>query len=348
MDRVEFLNSKKISSATLFDKYLKVSSSEKYSIIFLIEGDDEPYYRHCIEPAIHTQKPFYFFRCNGRDKVCKLHNDISSSYDEKLKSSIYYCFIDKDFHNYEELDSNKFYITSSYSYENFYCSEDFLFKVLKAKFHLDEYCENYQDLERLKGYYYSRLDEYIQILKIIDQKLRANFIHNKFYPNELKSKLRANDISINDIIIKLDRIEFNKTIDSIMPDHFSYEILLPFAIYESYFFYLHNERKKYLQQLRGKFLIYFQISFFKILFDDFKSSNPIIFSKRRELKKEYREQHQSSSHLYDLNFNRNAIDSFADTFCSYADIPDCLRAFIEKIKLDYDHSKDTSPILALT
>ncbi|HAA07987.1 MAG TPA: hypothetical protein DCD99_13285 [Acinetobacter schindleri] len=348
MDRVDYLNSKKNSSATLFDKYLKVSSSEKYSIIFLIEGDDEPYYRHCIEPAIHTQKPFYFFRCNGRDKVCKLHEDISESYDEKVKNSLYYCFIDKDFHDHEELDSNKFYITPSYSYENFYCSENFLLKVVKAKFHLDEYCENHEDLERLQNYYYSRLDEYIQILKLIDQKLRANFIHNKFYPSALKSKLRANDISINDIVIKLEKIEFNKTIDSILPEYFSYESLLSFAIYESYFFYLHNERKKYLQQLRGKFLIYFQISFFKIIFDDFKSSNPTIFTKRKELKKKYREQRQSSSHLYDLNFNRNAIDSFVDTFCSFADIPDCLRTFIAKIKLDYDSSNNSYLSLALT
>lgn len=331
---VDFLETKKKSKESIFFKYLDISGSDDFSILFLIESNDESYYRHCIEPTIHTSKPLYFFRCNGRDNVLKLYEDITSSEEECVKNTNFYCFIDKDFNENEiNTDKEKIYITPCYSYENFYCSESATLKILKSKFHLDKFCENNEDYINLVAIHNSRLNEYIDIIKKIDEILRTNFINNKYFSNKLKSKLRANDIKINKISINFNCIQLSDDILSIFPQYFSIELLLSFAFYEASFYYLHTEIEQYINQLRGKFLIHFQITFFKLIYDDFKSNNPIIFKHRKKLKDDYQTQGKSSSHLYDLDFNKNSIESFTDTFCAYADIPTCLRQFIQSISV---------------
>lgn len=103
----------------IFLSYIQQKSSQKM-ILFFEGKDDFKYY--C--PRIHSiyNEKHINYNCNGKENVLKIYNMIIEKTVEDRKV-IKMFFVDKDYDDNSNIDTNDIYITPTYSIENLYFTD---------------------------------------------------------------------------------------------------------------------------------------------------------------------------------------------------------------------------------
>lgn len=146
-----------------------ISSKEKTDVFIFFEGkDDYKYYLGRIKPYISSKK-YYNFCCESKKNVLKTYNMISEHStinDEKM--TLY--FVDSDYDGeYNNQISDDIFVTTSYSIENYYFTDDALETILYTIFGFS--CNKENDRK-----------DFTELLKNLKQ-YRDNVIKNIIYSN---------------------------------------------------------------------------------------------------------------------------------------------------------------------
>ncbi|MFV5533368.1 DUF4435 domain-containing protein [Acinetobacter pittii] len=326
ISRVDYMDSMLTDESVVFRKFIKLYAKNQGKVFFLLEGEDDiDYYLTKIEDYFGRYNESWLeMVCSGRSNVIDLIKDLSLHTKEEYRGSIHFGIIDKDYH--EVLDNpfpEKIYITPCYSIENFYISENFMRKILKFKFSLDEFDDFNKDFSSCLSNYISRRNDFIDIILELDKYLRCNRI---MYENKLiKSKINARDLKLSNFIsIDLDKVEVKCTALEFLGK--TTEDFDESSLEEAGEFYKNKSHELLALLIRGKFMFYFITYYLHKLKHDNHINNPRLFSDsyaNSQKKGSERIRRKKTK----LSFNLENPDLFSP-LSAYADYPDCLKIFL--------------------
>jgi hypothetical protein len=316
-------------STKYFQEFTRVFGSKEYEFIACIEGNDQPYY---VIPCSHYLKSnkIYYLRCNGKKNVTELIDILENSDQEVYRKSNCFGLVDRDYGiDFINKYPSRIYETPCYSYENFYLSIDCLKKILESHFNIKKFNDFFEDYERIIENYTTRLSDYISLIKEVDKLYRSSQISAKKYKEGLPSYASA-EIIFSPIKITLENVDFENGKNFI--NCFKKDITSSYSeiSYEdSNSNYQHNNFWKFVNDIRGKFLITFLNTYLKKLMDDINNlDSPVCFVQRNRLKKQKLIDKQFI-YKVQLNFDNATILS---SLAQYADQPDCLKEFLRNFK----------------
>jgi len=320
-----------------FQEFTRVNASGEYDYIACIEGNDQPYYIIPCYNLLQTEK-VYFLRCNGKKNVTELIDILEKSKQESYKNSRCFGLVDKDYGlDGVNLYPTRIYETPCYSYENFYLSLNCLKKVLEAHFNIKRFNDFFEDYQRVVDNYTNRLQDYLDLIVEVDKRYRATQLSAKKYKDNIPGYYSA-DIIFSPIKVELNAVSIhaNKCFDSI----FKKDISLSYTAItyaESTNYYLHSDIWKFVNDIRGKFLVPFLVSYLNKLIDDINNlNNPICFIQRNNLRIN-NSLERNFFYKVQLNIDSSTILS---SLAQYADQPDCLKSFLS------NYRKTCEPIAA--
>lgn len=130
---VDSLLAKTEEEPVLFTQFVdKVSKYGHGYLYCFVENYDMPYYSGIISGISNMQ--WTSIRCKSKKNVIGIHDyikeiSIYSSYDKRF-------FVDSDFDDDAKLDDD-IYVTSAYSIENYYVTDECMRKVLETEYEID-------------------------------------------------------------------------------------------------------------------------------------------------------------------------------------------------------------------
>lgn len=318
-------------STLYFQQFTNVFNSNQYDYIIGIEGNDEVYYSKLSQHYLDTEK-IYFLRCGGKTAVLELIHTLENHKEEIYRNSKCFGIVDRDYNLDNIVCAHRVYVTPVYSFENFFISKKFIVEMLGIFFHLKEFNHFSEDFSRVMRNYEERLSEYINIVKEVDKKYRATRISRQLLrENTPQYKSKNIKISEHTIGVDLSRVILKGDIhdDSITDSYTAQSMSIASSEYE------HKTIWDYARDIRGKFLMYFIKSYIKSLFKDSNNnSSTICFLQRTALREsEDAEERKSVFKIAETRLSSDA--EFISHFSSCAEVPDCLKIFLKKIKESY-------------
>ncbi|WP_274235925.1 DUF4435 domain-containing protein [Fusobacterium animalis] len=291
---IESMEQESECTEVIYQSYI-ASRSQKEVFLFFEGKDDFKYYFSRISPYIGS-KSYGKYCCNSKNNVVKLHDMISKKTSDKYKNKVLY-FVDRDFDN-NELISKDIYVTSLYSIENYYFTDNAIKNIIYGIMGIsDEISGDKEDFriafdilikkreEIIEEIIYGNAWYSLQIKKSDDKEKVPNLSSIKEYD---KIKNLRKIIQLKELVpnaIELDEIEILNEIEEI--------------------------REKPLEKIRGKYFLQSLSPFFKKIFQDIgKSQNREFFPRRRKIK-----------------FN---LSDLLNEFSCYAETPNELNEYISK------------------
>lgn len=333
-DLVQELIAKKKSSKTTLIKFGNaLRLGVKY--IICIEGNDEPYYSNIVRSRLNTDD-IVFIRCDGRDNVIDLLNILKDHTDDKYKNSLYFGFVDKDYHvDYINQHSDKLYITSSYSFENYYTSLASFKRILSAIFHTNPFGKFSEDYTNCVDGFLITRDKFIKSIYPIDIILRTSFydridgINTKKVTNCSNVKLSSCNIKVDDFIAG-----WSPTVNDWLK---STEDYVSKDNYDKFsFIYSEYDNESLSKEIRGKYIFDFFIRYIKILLKDATAlDSSLCFSQRKacEIKRNALKAEGgkiiNDDGYYRITVQESGLHEPISFLATYADVPECLTEFID-------------------
>lgn len=140
-----------------------------------LKGNDAPFYTISCENILGKDKT-YFIRCDGKKNAIELVEYLYL-HSEVLEILIF-ALVDNDY-GLETIKNQvvyKIYQTPCYSFENLYLGQHTFRKILNHIFHTSHFGLFSNDYGTNMQNYESRLNDYIQLILIIDKKYHATRI----------------------------------------------------------------------------------------------------------------------------------------------------------------------------
>lgn len=266
--------------------------------ICLVEGFDVDYYYLRVKMKCDNAEPF-FVNCKGKDGVLEAHYKISRR--PEYRDGKFFYFVDKDF---DELISNKdIYETPCYSIENLYTSREAVKNILSKVFKLEEAI-----VDSILGMYLELQKKYHMFISYFMAWL---ILQKEKIKEKGEVKINLKDMKVTEIQrITLNDIKCNYDLEFLkrkFPDAY---VLEDSEIQEKL-----SEISSFNPQrfFRGKYEIEFLEKFISLILENLGS--------RDEGKRMFGERKKITFHLY------NSLQQFS----SYADTPECLVDYIERI-----------------
>jgi len=318
MNRVEILSNLLSQDSVIFMKFTR-KYEDGYTFL-LLEGDDDiDYYQQHFKSTFSF--PWKRFVCNKKQHAISLFKEIKNHKDKLYRDTKAFVFVDMDYDE-EELNNEFIYMTPVYSIENFYLSKDSIEGILKFKFNLDD--DNYS-LKKCLSNFDDRLSEFIEIIKPLDLILRAN--NYSYKEANCGETINLRDINLDKYIsITFDEVALKKDIlsglnlnDTIIDREF---------INRSSELYENNDIVFLKKKIRGKFLFFFLSKYLELLIlDNKKTKESYFFDEIKKTKSINREKFKITKFKIE-----NSKPDTLSQLSEFADKPECLCLFLEKIK----------------
>lgn len=291
------------SSSVAYQDFMLHVKANKNGLFCFFEGKDSNYYAPRIKQFSTVN--YYPIKCGGKEKVLKVYELISGHVEYgKYKKAF---FIDRDFD--ESIINSDIYETPYYAIENFYTSVDVFKEIIKNSLGLSEISEDYQTCLNL---YTQRQQEFHQAILEFNawyacliylkntQKIETGVQLADKLPKEINLKFSLESISANYTTQQLQN-GFSKA-PNISLESLSQKIK-DFSNCEQH------------KIFRGKYEMEFVVKILELIILD--SDKPKKFLKEKIA-------FSFSSKLS----NEQAIALFSP----YAETPDCLVTYLEKLK----------------
>lgn len=311
MNRAEMMLQESDTHESFFtDFILKKAKPENCDKLFCFyEGDtDKDYYNFRIEQ--YCKKNIEYFICGGKSKV-KNSKDMILKNSKHRKDSILF-FIDRDFDN--DFTDEYLYVTSHYSIENFYITDDAINKILR-KIIFRSNLSNEEELSEFNGILdllKERKREFVEKTLLLNaffslQRKKTKPTHQKPKLDKIKTIKSApfvTSIKVNEVIV-----EYN--FDT-LKNHTDNYIEIETNELECEIDRLQVDSERLL---RGKYFNSFIVSILKdIIEESNKTNGGQIFKKRRKV----------SFHICE--------NTFISDYTNCATTPDCLYTFLDKFR----------------
>lgn len=217
-------------------------------------------------------------------------------------------FVDKDFDS--KIEDNLVYTTPCYSIENFYIGENIIRAILKTEFNfVESNSEDRKEIEKVVSYYKKREKEFIKCIK----PLVYWYYYQKSNDAVNLSNLKEISSGKNPLIKFEEGIKRNYNLSRLqeLTQNFVFINKVEYKKVKTHFL-----KKDPVETFRGKYLFEFLKEFMnEIIRDGNQKKGHKIFLKQRKTK---------------LMSNSDLLS----TLCQYSKKPDCLKKFLEKIKID--------------
>ena len=242
------------------------------ALFVFYEGQDNDYYYPRIQQYSSIEvEPI---NCRGKDKVISVYKILvtKSEYDKYRKGF----FIDKDFDLNSDSILSNFYITSGYSAENYYLSDNCMEQFLKQKhnFHAGDPL-----LDKIMAGYCKTRQSYFDAILLYNTWYCA--IRHK-YGNDVRdislgSKMPTGFITCDFVKSSVTQKYTLATIESIFPTHSSYPVT-PSELKDAENYI----KQDMLKNMRGKFGMRFMLNYISYLQDMFRT-DPVYANYKRNL-----------------------------------------------------------------
>ncbi len=264
VSRDEIMDNESEGIDTIYMEFINMKNIENAIFCFFEGVDDFHYYKRHIEKYINNEIEIIDKDCGGKDNVLQIYKRIKSS--TRKKRQILY-FIDRDFEREEELKyNNDIFVTTAYSIENYYITDNAFMDFLKLYLKLNKRCCGI-DYDSVFHYYISERE------KFINQTLTIN----AWYSLQTKYK----DVKLNQIK-KLPKRHMNN-IDKLMemvPN--SKDVLEDMEKEKEYLM------KNPVMNFRGKYFMEFLHKVLKNI-KQYSNGHSRIFSKNRSFSLDFNE-----------------------------------------------------------
>jgi hypothetical protein len=282
-----------------YQTFIKHIDENKDGLFCFFEGKDAPYYGLRIK--IFAKRSSYFsLPCKGKKMVLKVHELISRHqvYDKYIKAF----FIDRDFDSKLAASDPNIYETPTYSIENLYVTKNCVSEIFKHEFGLSEVDDDYK---KALAIYNERLREFCQ----------AMCLFNAWYATLKDRKNNENvetGVSLDAkppkgyIYLSLDQVKCGYDIERIQGDFKGATTFDQVALTKKLEEFQNADM---VNLFRGKYLMYFLISFLNLLITDSNTEKKYINRK--------------------LSYNTDANIAMS-AFSQYAETPETLEEFLKR------------------
>lgn len=297
----DLIKAKEEASSVPYQSFVLLSGSFPNDLFCFIEGKDAPYYHFRIKSEYGGE--IHYINCSGKKHVLKVKELIETHSEYKPYKTTY--FIDKDFDISLKGTSKNLYETPCYSIENLYCTPNCIKEILKCEFQLLETDNEFTKIFNLYSKLLSDFSESILVFNawysLQKEKSRISGIPNNV---SLESNLPKGYITIS-----LEKIEHDYDLEKIKKT-FTDSLEVNQQELDSRISELRQGNIH--QNLRGKFVFNFLISFIRQLISDANTKGQQKFLSKK------------------AKFNVDNSSAIS-TFSPYAETPECLREFVKKI-----------------
>lgn len=306
MDRVQKMQEQGSSYSVKFTEMTRIYSKDQSTLICIFEGKDEKYYANSLN-NIKGQGRWSGINTGGRSAVLKL---IATIDQHSTYNKVNYAgFIDRDYEDwFVNPNPNKIYVTPCYSIENLYVTEKCFIQILSAEFYITEFNENRDEFPKCLDAFRNRLDDFVNGVEVFNIWAKAHRIMKRDDP--ATKGLNVGNVDTKDIVktdINCCVIAYDPSDpSSIFKDSSGFSFSTN-ALTEAANSFKNIDKARFF---RGKQQIDFICELLLEMKKDRNSKSPKFFSKKGKV---------SISISKD-----NAISELSQ----YADIPDCLKAFI--------------------
>ena len=328
----EYLNQIPNTITYYFMEFSRVQASQQYDFYAFIEGNDAPFYTISCENILGKDKT-YFIRCDGKKNAIELVEYLYLHSEESYRNSNFFALVDNDYGletiKYEVV--YKIYQTPCYSFENLYLGQHTFKKILNHIFHTSHFGLFSNDYGTNMQNYESRLNDYIQLILIIDKKYHATRISKAL--NEGLPNYKSDFISLKNLKVEIDKvyIKSNHTINDCF-DNKKFPIESCYtdtSFIKAEIKYLDKSVWENVKIIRGKFLIKFLAEYLNKLKVEFcNNSSGYCFSQRATLKASGT---VSKNLFYKCNYQADDV-SILSVLAQYAEQPECLINFLKNIR----------------
>lgn len=306
MDRVQKMQEQGSSYSVKFTEMTRIYSKDQSTLICIFEGKDEKYYANSLN-NIKGQGRWSGINTGGRSAVLKL---IATIDQHSTYNKVNYAgFVDRDYEDwFVNPNPNKIYITPCYSIENLYVTESCFERILSAEFDITEFNENSEDFTKCLNVFKNRLDEFVNGVEAFNIWVKAHRMMTRDNPTTRGLNLgnvKTKNIMKVDIDCSLLKYDTNDP-SSVFKDISDFKLSAD-AIEKAANSFKTVDKARFF---RGKQQIDFMRELLLKLKSDRNSENPKFFSEKGK--------------VYLSISPDNAISELSQ----YADIPDCLKAFI--------------------
>ena len=320
MTRVDKLRKSKEKSIFVYDKFVREHGRDHDGIFCFFEGKmDHTYYGPIIRVKASEKNisaELYPIDCGGKSNVIELRDKIKVV--PRFRGCKKMFFIDRDFDEQANLDD--VFETTCYAIENFYVSEKVLQRIMRGRFELEGDTPNYNKILELYGKLNKEFHEKIFEFNawLFFQRKQAREIKDE----DKKVCLEQFDEKMKDNIkVSLDGI----TVRGISLEELKESFTSQYDMSEEVFELLKGDfrYKEPRKWYRGKQEFYFMCIFLQKVIEQLgkaRKGESDIFEKDSNMKK------------IELNIEtKGKIEQNIQVLSSYADIPEELYAYVEKM-----------------
>ncbi|MCG7546257.1 DUF4435 domain-containing protein [Pseudoalteromonas sp. MM17-2] len=309
MDRVAELRIASQSYSVKFLEFIKIKAKDNNVLACIFEGEDSKYYCGRLNNLL-TGHDWAGIDAGGKHEVLKLYQTIQNH--PSYKTSSYVCFIDKDFEDwFSNPDEERIYVTPCYSIENFYISDDVLKRVLTSEFGISEFGDYKVDFHNVMNLYEQHSHKFSHEISPLMHWIKAHRLMMR--DNKSPKKINVRNLKTDKVVaISLNEVQrsFDSSdISSVFPELTNADICTEALKEARETLNLENWKSDY----RGKQALDFFRAFLNRLKQDLTSKEPQFFSNKGNVR---------------LALSKENLIS---ELSQYADTPECLREFIEKL-----------------
>ena len=297
----DLIKAKEEAFSVPYQSFVLMTGSFPNDLFCFIEGKDAPYYHFRIKSDYGGD--IHYINCCGKKHVLKVKELIENHSEYEPYKTRY--FIDKDFDISLKGTSKSLYETPCYSIENLYCSPNSVKEILKCEFQLLETDKEFTEIFDLYSKLLSDFSESILVFNawysLQKEKSRISGLPNNV---NLESNLPKGYITIS-----LEKIETDYGLEKIK-ETFNDSLDVNQQELDNKISELRQGNIH--QNLRGKFVFNFLISFIRQLITDANTKGQQKFISKKA--------------KFNVD-NKTALS----TFSPYAETPECLKEFVKEI-----------------
>lgn len=333
-DRVQSMLAELEDDSVAFKNFMEKFEENSNRIFLFLEGEDDINYYN-ISFTTHLgefQNDWDYIVSYGRKNVEAIIKNLENHSKQEYKSSKYFGFIDKDYHE-SSPSSNRIYMTPYYSIENFYTNENFIRHILIHKFKLSDKAkpESTSDFRVCFNQFMMLLEQFINSIKLLDILIRTNRLMYKEKVTDLK--INARDLNLDNFIyISLDEVRLydnQSAFEFIGVDQSKFDSSLLDNARE---FYKDKSFTELTYFIRGKFMLHFIHNFIFRLKEASQSKElKKIYYKNSLIECKNKKKKFKSVNISVFKENHDIISDFSQ----YAVRPKCLNLFLNNIITTY-------------
>lgn len=308
------------------------AKNKGYEIFIGIEGDDQPYYNSIVKTKFPNKK-IAFIRCGYRDNVLNYIEYLKKCDSKDYRSCVFFGFVD---HDYDEKFIPPYtdvtYVTPCYSYENFYTTSTAFQRFLESNLHVKEFDSFSEDFETAISNYLHCRNQFLLIIRDVEAIVRTGYLMEKKgiqstrKTHVSKLKLTQSTVSINNFIFGC-----TPTMQEWLDNIYDFVEMELFTEVRHRYELLNADQLNNF--IRGKIIFDFYTRYIKALLRDEENNESICFKTRNSVKKynELPENKDKLKVLLNVKFKQENLVDATSTLAPYADVPQCLIDFIDRI-----------------